>query len=94
MIFKPSRSHCTAAFKLIGDGGQQPVARGDARDAGIEQRKATGAVGRFHHAGLEAALPDRRRLLIAGYTKHPDRTAEQLGHGRAEFTGAVAHLRQ
>ena len=27
--------------------------------AGVEQREAAGAVGRFHHAGREAALPDR-----------------------------------
>ena len=34
--------------------------------AGVEQREAAGAVGRFHHAGREAALPDGRRLLVAG----------------------------
>ena len=31
------------------------------RVAGVEQREAAGAVGRLHHAGLEAALPDRWR---------------------------------
>ena len=36
------------------------------RVAGVEQREAAGAVGRLHHAGLEAALPDGRRLLVAG----------------------------
>ncbi len=34
--------------------------------AGVEQREAAGAVGRFHHAGLETALPDGRGLLVAG----------------------------
>ena len=34
--------------------------------AGVEQREAAGAVGRFHHAGLEAGLADGRRLLVAG----------------------------
>ena len=60
------------ALELIGDGGEQPVARGDALGAGIEQREAAGAVGRFHHAGLEAALPDRRRLLVAGHAENAD----------------------
>ena len=62
--------------------------------AGVEQREAAGAVGRFHHAGLEAALPDRRRLLVAGHAENADGRAEQVGRGRAELAGAVAHLRQ
>ena len=62
--------------------------------AGVEQGEAAGAVSRFHHAGLEAALPDRRRLLVAGDAEHADGAAEQLRRGDAEFAGAVAHLRQ
>ncbi len=82
------------SLELIGDGGEQPVARGDALAPGIEQREAAGAVGRFHHAGLEAALPDRRRLLVAGHAENADGRAEQGGLGRAEFARAVADLRQ
>ena len=40
---------------------------------GIEQREAAGAVGRFHHAGLEAGLADGRRLLVAGDAANRDR---------------------
>ena len=61
--------------------------------AGIEQREAAGAVGRFHHAGRETALPDGRRLLIAGDAADRNRSAERSG-GRAEIARAVAHLRQ
>ena len=48
-------------------------ARRDRRVAGVEQREAAGAVGRFHHAGLEAALPDGRGLLVAGDAEDADR---------------------
>ncbi len=82
------------AAELIGDGGQKPILRGDRLGAGIEQGEAAGAVGRFHHAGLEAALPYRRRLLIARHAKNADRAAEQLRQGGAEVAGAIAHLRQ
>ena len=41
--------------------------------AGVEQREAAGAVGRLHHAGREAALPDGRRLLVAGDAENADR---------------------
>ena len=82
------------AAELIGDGGEQPVARAHRLRAGVEQREAAGAVGRFHHAGREAALPDGRRLLVAGDAEDADRPAEQVGHGRAEIAGAIAHLRQ
>ncbi len=50
----------------------------DRLGAGVEQREAAGAVGRFHHAGREAALPDRRRLLVAGDAEDADRPAEQI----------------
>ena len=82
------------SLELIGDGGEQPVARDDALRPGVEQREAAGAVGRFHHAGLEAALPDRRRLLVAGHAENADRCAEQFGHGGAELARTVRYLRQ
>ena len=53
--------------------------RRDRLVAGVEQREAAGAVGRLHHAGREAALPDGRRLLVAGDAEDADRPAEQLG---------------
>ena len=62
--------------------------------AGVEHRKAAGAVGRLHHARLEAGLADGRRLLVAGHAANGDGRAEQLGLGRAELGGVVAHLRQ
>ncbi len=82
------------AVELIGDCGEQPVARGDALWPGIEQRKTAGAVSRFQHAGLETALPDGCRLLVAGDAEDANGRTEQVGHGDAEFAGAVAHFRQ
>ncbi len=60
-------------FELIGDGGEQLVLRGDRRRAGVEQRKAAGAVGRLDHAGREAGLADGRGLLVAGDAGDRDR---------------------
>ena len=60
--------------------------------AGVEQREAAGAVGRLHHARREAALPDGRRLLVAGDAANADRAAEQIGLRLAEVGRAVAHL--
>ena len=56
---------------------------GDA--AGVEQREAAGAVGRLHHAGLDAGLPDRRRLLVARHAEHRHRRAEDVGRRDAEL---------
>ena len=64
------------AVELIGDGGQQPVLRGHGRAAGVEQRKAAGAIGRFHHAGLEAGLADGRGLLVARHTANRNGRAQ------------------
>ena len=64
------------------------------RLAGIEQREAAGAVGRFHHAGLEAALPNGRGLLVARNAEDFHRTAEQMRQRRAEVGRGVAHLRK
>ncbi len=44
--------------------------------------------------GAKAALPDRRRLLVAGDAKNADRAAEQLRRGGAELGRAIEHLRQ
>ena len=82
------------AAELVGDGGEQPVLRGDRRRAGVEQGEAAGAVGRLHHAGREAGLADGGGLLVAGDAADRDAAAEQLGHGVAEIGGAVLHLRQ
>ena len=65
------------AAELVGDGGQQPVLRGDRRIAGVQQGEAAGAIGRFHHARPEAGLADGRRLLVAGDAADRDGAAEQ-----------------
>ena len=82
------------AAEPVGDGGEQPVFRGHRLGAGVHQREAAGAVGRLHHAGLEAGLADGGGLLVAGDAADRDRRAEQPGRGRAEFGVAVAHLGQ
>jgi hypothetical protein len=57
-----------------------------------EDRKAAGAVGRFHHPGRKAGLADQGRLLVAGDAADRDRAAEQR---RGPILGrAVAHLGQ
>ena len=62
--------------------------------ARVQQREAARAIGALEHARLEACLPDRRRLLVAGDAGNRQRGAEQ-GCGRgAEQGAAVLHLRQ
>ena len=80
------------AVELVGDGRQQAVARAHRHAAGIEQREAAGAVGRLDHAGLDAGLADRRRLLVARHAEHRDRRAEDVGGRDAELGGVVDHL--
>jgi hypothetical protein len=75
MKIEPSSARALAA-ELIGDGGQQPVARGDALIAGVEHRKAPRSVGRLQHARRKARLPDRRRLLIPGHAADGQRRAQ------------------
>ena len=67
-------------------------AHGDA--AGVEEREAAGAVGRLDHAGLDAGLADRRRLLVARHAEHRHRRAEDVGRRDAELAGIVDHRRQ
>ncbi len=62
--------------------------------AGVEQGEAAGAVGRFHHARRKAGLPHGRRLLVARDAEDRDLAPEQVGAGRAEVGGAIAHLGQ
>ena len=82
------------AVELIGDGGQQPVARGDGSRAGIDEREATGAVGRLDHAGREAGLADGGGLLVAGDAEDGDGCAEDRGFGHSVLSIAVAYLGQ
>ena len=46
--------------------------------AGIEEREAAGAVGRFQHAGREAGLADQGGLLIAGDAADRDRRRRKV----------------
>ena len=45
------------AVELVRNGGHQTMRTDDCRPSGVEQGEAAGAVGGFHHAGLEAGLP-------------------------------------
>ena len=62
--------------------------------AGVDQRKAAGAVGGLDHARFEAGLADQRGLLIAGNAVNRDRGAEQIRIGYAEGGRQVANVRQ
>ena len=60
--------------------------------AGMGQQEAAGAVGALDIAGAEAALAQRRRLLIAGHAR--DRHGRAQNVRGAEALGVAAHLRQ
>ncbi len=70
------------------------MARAGRRRADVEERESAGAVGRFDHAGSEAALADQRRLLVAGQRGDRDRRAEQFRRGRTVIGTGIEHLRQ
>ena len=83
------------AFELIGDGGEQLVLRGDRRRAGVEQRKAAGAVGRLDHARARSrpgrwSRPAGRRRCRRSRSAPPNRSGVAL----AELGGGILHLRQ
>src|SRR5690606_18958947 len=82
------------APELVGDRRQKPVLRGDRLRPRVQQRKATGAVGGFHHARRETGLPYGRRLLVARRAADRNLAPEEVGSGHAEVRGAVAHLGQ
>ena len=67
---------------------------GRALVAGVHQREAAGAVGRFHHAGRKAGLPHGGGLLVARHAGDRQRLAEQVGGRAAELGIVVADLRQ
>jgi hypothetical protein len=62
--------------------------------ARIEERKASGAVGRFDHSGREAALPHGCGLLVAGEPENADGAAEEARLGEPKIGGTVARARE
>ena len=80
------------ALELIGDGGEQPIARMHGDAAGIEDGEAARAVGRLDHAGLDAGLAHRRRLLVARHAEHRHRCAQHVGRRDAKLAGAIDDL--
>jgi hypothetical protein len=76
--------HCC----VLGDARR--LAEEERRRAGVENRKAAGAVGRFHHAGRETGLTDQCRLLVAGDAADRNCAAEPLR--RAVVGSAIAYL--
>ena len=80
------------AFELVGDGSEQAVLRAHGLVPGVEQGKAAGAVGGFHHAGRKAGLADGGGLLIARDAEDRNLASEKVGAGGAIVGGAVAHL--
>ena len=82
------------ALELIGDGGEQPIVRMHGDAAGIQDGEAARAVGRLDHAGLDAGLAHRRRLLVARHAEHRHRRAQHVGRRDAELAGAIHDLGQ
>jgi hypothetical protein len=57
--------------------------------AGVEQGKAAGAIGGFHHARRKTGLADGGGLLVAGDAEDGDELHEQFRHAVAEVGGRV-----
>ena len=64
--------------ELPRDGAQHAVRRRSRRRACIDEHERAGPVGRLRLAGREAALPEERRLLVAGDPSDGHERAEQL----------------
>ena len=80
--------------QAIAHGREQPAGRLQHARARIGDDKAPRAAGDLAGAFGKAALPDQRRLLVAGDSRDGDGRAEPARVGDAEFGGAVADLRQ
>ena len=80
------------AREAPGDGGQQPVPRPDRLRAGVHDCEAAGAVGALRHAGREAGLPDRRRLLVACDSRDGEGVPEDFHRRGPEIGGTVPHF--
>ena len=60
----------------------------------IGEDEGAGAVGRLGFALAQAALPYRRRLLIADQPAYRDSRAQQCGIGAGKFAMRIDHARQ
>ena len=80
------------AVKADGDGGDQTVLALVDLVAGVHQQETAGAVGVFHVAGLKAALPEQRSLLVARNTGY--RHIHALNVGIAVYLAGVFHTGQ
>jgi len=71
--------------ELPGDGAEHAVTAGHRRIAGIEQDETAGTVGDLALSGIEAALAEQGRLLIAGNTgnRQAIRQFRHIMHPRA-----------
>ena len=95
-----STCHKHGAFQCIinfsfhppGNGSDQTVLALVDLVAGVHQQKTAGAVGVFHIAGLKAALPEQRGLLVACNTGH--RHVHALNVGVAVHLAGVLHAGQ
>ena len=102
MALSPSRNHWTAApaMKTLpssancgrsvaqrgGPGRDQPLRGGDGVAAGVGQQEGARAVGALGLAGLDAALADQRRLLVAGDARDRDAVGQVVeARGHAEI---------
>ena len=74
-------------------GGEQAVVRGLKVLARVHQHEATGAVGVFGHAGLEAGLAEQGALLVARHAADGDGMAQQVGADLAEVGAGRVDLR-
>jgi hypothetical protein len=74
--------------------GQQARRRTRAVLAGIDQHEAAGAVGDLHLAGMDAALPHQRRLLVAGHPADRQGPAQDVRRHLAVVGRAVQHRGQ
>src|SRR5262249_55010537 len=80
--------------ELIGNRGEQSVARGNRPSARVDGWKAACGVSGRGHGGGEAGLADGGRLLVASDTLDGDGSTENGGFRDAEVGVAVAHFGQ
>ena len=109
MMPSPSRSHCTAApaMKMLPSTAKRclpamrdatvvssPFCENTGVVARVLEDEAAGAVRVLRAARVEAALPEERRLLVAGDAGDRDRAPEDRGIGLGDDAAAVDDSRQ
>src|SRR5690242_10043597 len=82
------------AARVARDRGEEPVARRDRLLPRVQQQEAARSVRVLRHTELDAALPEERRLLVAGDAGDRDGRAEDRRIRLPEVAARRAHRRK